>query len=77
MLGASGRIARTAPATVFGMSWSFKSRKTGRPFPARRATPVGPFAAKNSSPSLMPPTAPVSASAKRSAAARSGVSMAQ
>ena len=49
------RSAWTALATVLGMSWSLRSRKIGKPSSAISRTPAGPFAAKNSRPSLIPP----------------------
>src|SRR5258708_10803811 len=44
--------ARQAPATVFGMSWNFKSRKTSKPRSWRRAMTAGPSATKSSLPTL-------------------------
>jgi len=35
---------RAAPSTVFGMSWSFRSRNTGRPSAAAARTTAGPSA---------------------------------
>jgi len=46
------------PPTVLGMSWSFRSRKTGRPSEATSRTRSGPFAVYASSPNLKPPTWP-------------------
>ena len=48
--------ARHAPATVLGMSWNFRSRKTGRPIVDKGAHAIRTRAVKNSSPSLKPPT---------------------
>ena len=42
---------RTAPATVAGMSWNFRSRKT-RPASAKAATARGPAAVNSSLPIL-------------------------
>ena len=39
----SAVAARTAPATVFGMSWYLRSRKTRSPRAASSRTSVGPF----------------------------------
>ena len=69
--------ARTAPATVFGMSCSLRSRKIGSPSAATASTPRGPWAVKNSSPSLMPPTCGASAWASARVPSRSGRSTAQ
>src|SRR5712692_10861347 len=74
--GSSDATARTAPATVFGMSCSLRSRKSGAA-PATSRTAALPFAVKNSRPSLSPPTRGPTASARRRAAPRSGVSTAQ
>ena len=50
--------AAAAPATVLGMSWSLRSRKTS--ISARRIsrTISGPAAVKSSRPTLTPPTRP-------------------
>ncbi len=75
--GDSAATDRTAPATVFGMSWSFRSRKTGNPRSSTRRTPSGPRATKNSRPNFTPPTWGAIRLAKSSAASASGVSRAQ
>ena len=42
-LGCKSRIARTAPATVLGMSWSLRSRKSSKSLTARNSrNPSGP-----------------------------------
>ena len=64
--------ARTAPATVFGMSWNLRSRNTGGPSATTRRTPSGPFAVTNSRPTLKPPTAPTSARPRRERAVEVG-----
>ena len=46
----------TAAATVFGMSKSFKSKKTGRPNARIISRPGGPYVQKNWDPILIPPT---------------------
>ena len=43
---------RTPPATVFGMSWNLRSRKTSRRARASRATTAGPAAVNSSFPTL-------------------------
>ena len=58
MNGRSGKAAVTAFATVVGISWNFRSRKTGRPTSASRRTPLGPQAVKNSRPQLDPADQP-------------------
>src|SRR5579862_3647048 len=75
--GSSASAARTAPATVLGISCSFRSRKSFFLLPAAMRTPAGPCAAKNSSPSFTPPTAPDTAAMSVRARSRSGVSTAQ
>ena len=47
----------TAPATVLGMSWNFRSRKTRSPRPASSSTIAGPALVKSCLPILKPPTA--------------------
>src|SRR6185295_1100036 len=64
--------AATAPATVFGMSWNFRSRKTRSPRLTRLSTMDGPWLVKRRLPILKPPTAPRNRSA--SACAASAVS---
>ena len=44
--------ARVAPATVLGMSWNFRSRKTLRPEDTRSRTICGPSAVNNCLPTL-------------------------
>ena len=44
--------AATAPATVFGMSWNFRSRKTRAPRAASIWTACGPSAVKSALPTL-------------------------
>ncbi len=66
---------RTAPATVLGMSWNFRSRNRRSPRATAR-TPSGPWAVNSSLPILTPPTSPRSAVTRRAARAASGVSMA-
>src|SRR5437899_4606086 len=46
----------TAPATVFGMSWNFRSRKTPGPSAAISLTAAGPAAVKSWLPILNMPT---------------------
>src|SRR5439155_25380574 len=47
---------KTAPATVFGMSWNFKSRKMPGPSAAISLTPAGPAAVNSWLPILNKPT---------------------
>ena len=61
--------AATAPATVLGMSWNFRSRKTRSPRAASSSTNDGPWLVNSRLPILNPPTTPRSSSA--SARARS------
>ena len=51
MLAPEDAEARTAPATVAGMSWNFRSRNT-RPTEANSETARGPAAVKSSLPTL-------------------------
>ena len=74
--GVIGASAATALATVFGISWSFKSRNSGSPNSASRSAPSRPLRWKNSSPSLIPPARPAQARAIASARPISGVSIA-
>ncbi len=48
----------TAPATVLGMSWNLRSRKTLSPRSASVRTMPGPSAVNSCLPILNPPTAP-------------------
>src|SRR5579872_5637600 len=75
-VGSSEAAAFTAPETVLGMSCSLRSRNSGKPCATSR-TARGPLAAKNSSPSLIPPTAPLSSRTRFLALAGSARSMAQ
>ena len=52
MLTCSSAAWRTAAATVLGMSWNFKSRKTLRPEATRSRTICGPSAVNNCLPIL-------------------------
>src|SRR5512139_1645785 len=58
-----------APATVFGMSWYLRSRKTRCPASLSRRTMSGPAAVNNWLPTLTAPTAPRRPSASASALA--------
>ena len=53
---------RTAPATVLGMSWNFRSRKTSNPASRTRRTSSGPPRGNSSIPTLNIPTSPERAS---------------
>src|SRR6185295_17652473 len=64
--------AATAPATVLGMSWNFRSRNTRSPRATRLSTMDGPWLVNRRLPILKPPTAPRRRSA--SACAASAVS---
>src|SRR5207245_2060165 len=68
--------ARTAPATVFGMSWNFRSRKTRKPRLRACSTAPGPAAGKSWAPILQAPTRPASRSSRRSASASPSTSRA-
>src|SRR5437879_1645822 len=64
------RVAsRTAPATVFGMSWNLRSRNTRKPRLRAVSTAVGPAAVKSSEPILQPVTMPSRRPSSRSGAA--------
>ena len=54
----------TAPATVFGMSWNFRSRNTCSPSAVISRTIDGPTAVKSCLPILKPPTSPRSVVAR-------------
>src|SRR5919106_1135841 len=73
------RVAsRTAPATVFGMSWYFRSRKTRQPRLCACSTAAGPAAVKSWLPIFTPGAAPTSrlvASASRSRRASASASV--
>ena len=75
MAAPSGASDRTAPATVFGMSCSLRSRKTGRCV-ASRASMGGPSAQNSSRPSFASPECGATASPSARARAASGVSSA-
>ncbi len=60
--------ADTAVATVFGMSWNFRSRKTRSPRATSVRTMSGPSVVKSRLPILNPPATPRSVSASASAA---------
>src|SRR6185369_5971035 len=71
------RVAsRTAPATVLGMSWYLRSRKTRKPRLSARSMATGPAAVKSCEPILQPPTAPASRSSSASASSRRSTSSA-
>src|SRR5690348_1109718 len=74
-VGSSAAAAFTAPDTVLGMSCSLRSRNSGRLW-ATSCTARGPLAVKNSRPSLMPPTAPLSSRTRVLALVGSARSMA-
>ena len=57
--------AATAPATVFGMSWNFRSRNTRSPRATRVSTNAGPRLVNRRLPILKPPTMPRRRSARR------------
>src|SRR5439155_24583953 len=67
--------SRAAAPTELGMSWSFKSRKTGMRS-RTRSTAAGPAATKSSSPTLRKAIIPASRSASAAAAAGSATSAA-
>jgi hypothetical protein len=54
----STAAAATAPATVFGISWNFRSRKISKPRPASVVTARGPSAEKSCKPTLKRPAEP-------------------
>ena len=58
----------TAPATVLGMSWNFRSRNTRSPRSASARTIAGPSAVNSCLPILKPPTAPRSCVGQREGA---------
>src|SRR5881296_2118834 len=65
------RVAsRTAPATVFGMSWNLRSRKTRTPRLRAISTAAGPAAVKSWVPILQPVTTPSRRRRSSSASAR-------
>ncbi len=66
--------ACTAPATVLGMSWNFRSRKTRSPLLVSSRTIAGPAAVKSCLPILKPPTDPRRASASSTALAADSTS---
>ena len=68
--------AATALATVFGMSWNLRSRKTRSPLAASVRTMTGPSAVNSWLPILKPPTMPRSVSASCSASPPVGTSSA-
>src|SRR5262245_38817272 len=71
------RVAsRAAPATVLGMSWNFRSRKTSAPRFCTRSTAAGPAAVKSCDPILKRVTSPCRRSSRRSASARASTSSA-
>ena len=75
--GRSRATARAAPATVAGMSCSFRSRNTDtRLAPRTVATTSGPYRRYSSSPTLTVLTCGVTSAAHRAAVSRSGASSA-
>src|SRR5450755_4047280 len=77
MSGRSRATARAAPATVAGMSCSFRSRKTRTPLaPLIEATTPGPYRRYSSSPIFTVLTCGVTRPAQRAAVSRSGASSA-
>jgi hypothetical protein len=68
--------SRTAPATVFGMSWYLRSRKTLKPCLIAVSTAAGPAAVKSWLPILTPQPIPASRSSSRAAASRPSTSSA-
>src|SRR3989449_7723929 len=71
------RVAsRTAPATVFGMSWNLRSRNTRKPRLRAVSTAVGPAAVKSSEPILQPVTMPSRRPSSASASRRLSTSRA-
>src|SRR6267142_1909926 len=71
------RVAsRTAPATVFGMSWYLRSRKTRKPRLSARSTATGPAAVKSWLPILQPVTSPARRSSSASASSSRSTSSA-
>ena len=73
-----GRLAAaaTAPATVLGISWNFRSRKIPKPRPASFSTARGPSAVKSWLPTLKRPAAPRSRRARAQAGPRRSTSRA-
>src|SRR4029079_9594917 len=65
-----------APATVFGMSWNLRSRKTSKPAFCSDSTTAGPAATKSSLPTLTRQSAGSRRGAIASAPAASGTSRA-
>ena len=75
--GCSRATVRAAAATVAGMSYSFRSRKTRTPLaPLIEATTFGPYRRYNSSPIFTVLTCGVTRPAQRAAVSRSGASSA-
>ena len=72
----SRAAASTAPATVAGMSWYLRSRKTRPPRFRIISTAAGPAAVKSTLPTLKCDATPPRRATSASAAARSGVSSA-
>src|SRR5712691_2275079 len=71
------RVAsRTAPATVLGMSWYFRSRNTRKPRLRAASTAAGPAAVKSWLPILQPVTTPLSVSSSAVAWSRPSTSSA-
>src|SRR5439155_433672 len=71
------RVAsRTAPATVFGMSWNLRSRNTRKPRLRAVSTAVGPAAVKSAEPILQPVTMPSRRPSSASASRRLSTSRA-
>src|SRR5262249_21786655 len=76
-IGMQPATARAAPATVAGMSCSFRSRKILTPLAPRiDATIPGPYRRYNSSPTLTVLTWGVTSPAQRAAVSKSGASSA-